>query len=104
MNTESETKQDLNRDQQIVSRLEAVVGVARPQAHHRTLAVPSAPPLGIQPRTMWIGHAAAKGYLTENFQEAFFPYLPHAELKALAVELRNAQPAGPKAAAEDAVL
>jgi hypothetical protein len=34
--------------------------------------------LGIKSRTVWIGDVSAKGYLLEDFEEAFRRYLPHA--------------------------
>ena len=38
---------------------------------------------GPQSRTMWIGGVSARGYLLEDFVEAFRPFLPASELQAI---------------------
>jgi hypothetical protein len=40
-------------------------------------------PYGIRPKTIWIGKIPAKGYLKEDFAEAFRRYIPRSELEAL---------------------
>jgi len=40
-------------------------------------------PYGIRPKTIWIGGIVAKGYLKEEFGEAFRRYIPRSELEAL---------------------
>jgi hypothetical protein len=40
-------------------------------------------PYGIRPKTIWIGGIVAKGYLKEDFAEAFRRYIPRSELEAL---------------------
>ncbi len=49
-------------------------------------------PYGVQPRTMWIGKAAAKGYFKDDFEEAFHRYLPYAELRAWIAQMPAEQP------------
>ena len=41
---------------------------------------------GIRPRTIWIGENSAKGYLEEDFQEAFRRYITRTQLDALLQE------------------
>ncbi len=38
---------------------------------------------GIRPKTLWIGDTSAKGYLREDFREAFQRYIPRSEVEAL---------------------
>ena len=40
-------------------------------------------PYGIRPKTVWIGEAHAKGYLKEDFGEAFRRYIPKKEAEAV---------------------
>jgi hypothetical protein len=53
-------------------------------------------PLGIQPRTLRIGEERAKGYVEEDFLEAFQRYIPRSEVEALRAELmeRREEPEG----------
>jgi hypothetical protein len=54
-------------------------------------------PYGIKPKTLWIGDAAARGYLLEDFEPVFPRYISRADvevLKAMARPvLENAEPA-----------
>ncbi len=43
-------------------------------------------PYGIQPKAIRIGRAVAKGYLKEDFQDAFYRYMPRTEIKACLAE------------------
>ena len=43
-------------------------------------------PYGVRSKTMWIGEEAAKGYLMEDFREAFKRYIPRSEIDALGSE------------------
>ncbi len=45
-------------------------------------------PHGVRSKTMWIGDEAAKGYLREDFREAFTRYIPRSEIDALGAEPR----------------
>ncbi len=45
-------------------------------------------PYGVRSKTMWIGDEAAKGYLMEDFREAFKRYIPRSEIDALGAEPR----------------
>ena len=38
---------------------------------------------GIRSKTMWIGEVAAKGYVLEDFSEAFRRFISKAEVEAL---------------------
>ena len=49
-------------------------------------------PYGIRPRTIWIGQSCAKGYLFEDFREAFRRYIPQAELNTLLTESKEPEP------------
>jgi len=53
-------------------------------------------PLGIQPRTLRIGEERAKGYLEEDFREAYQRYIPRSEVEALRAEMmeRRGESAG----------
>jgi hypothetical protein len=44
-------------------------------------------PYGIRPRTVWIGESSARGYLEEDFTEAFRRYIPRSALHALREEV-----------------
>jgi hypothetical protein len=46
-------------------------------------------PYGVRPRTIWIGHDHAKGYLRDDFTETFQRYIPKAEAEAFLAELKN---------------
>jgi hypothetical protein len=48
-------------------------------------------PYGIQPRTLRIGQAQAKGYFAEDFQEAFQRYMSRGEIDALRATLAAAE-------------
>src|SRR6266436_2447550 len=50
-------------------------------------------PYGLKPKTIWIGETAAKGYLEEDFMEAFRRYIPKSAAQAL---LENAHAAAQK--------
>lgn len=43
-------------------------------------------PYGIRPRTVWIGETSAKGYMEEDFMEAFRRYMPKEMLTAFVEE------------------
>jgi len=45
-------------------------------------------PYGVRSRTIWIGNEAAKGYLMEDFEDAFKRYIPRSEWEALKAEWR----------------
>ena len=45
-------------------------------------------PYGVRSKTLWIGNEAAKGYLMEDFEEAFKRYIPRSEWEALKAEWR----------------
>ena len=45
-------------------------------------------PYGVRSKTIWIGNEAAKGYLMEDFEEAFKRYIPRSEWEALKAEWR----------------
>ena len=45
-------------------------------------------PYGVRFKSIWIGNEAAKGYLMEDFEEAFKRYIPRSEWEALKVEWR----------------
>jgi hypothetical protein len=54
---------------------------------------------GIRPRSIRIGDATGKGYLYEDFKEAFKRYIPRSEVEALKAELaESAEPPPPPAA------
>jgi len=40
-------------------------------------------PYGIRPTTIWVGELQAKGYLKQDFHEAFRRYIPNSEIEAL---------------------
>lgn len=44
-------------------------------------------PYGIGPRTVRIGEGVAKGYLLEDFLEAFRRYVPRSEVEALKADI-----------------
>ena len=44
---------------------------------------------GIRPKTMRIGEERAKGYVREDFHEAFRRYIPQSEIEAFKKELRE---------------
>ncbi len=48
-------------------------------------------PYGIQHKAIRIGRAVAKGYLKEDFQEAFYQYMPRTEIKACLAETKAPQ-------------
>jgi hypothetical protein len=54
-------------------------------------------PYGIRPKTMWIEKEAAKGYVKEDFQEAFRRYIPRAEVQAWLAEFKAANAKQPPA-------
>ena len=43
---------------------------------------------GLRPKTIWIGETAAKGYLEEDFNEAFRRYVPESAAQALLDNVR----------------
>jgi len=45
-------------------------------------------PYGVRSKTIWIGNESAKGYLMEDFEEAFKRYIPRSEWEALKAEWR----------------
>jgi putative DNA primase/helicase len=47
-------------------------------------------PYGIRSKTMWIGEVAAKGYMLEDFREAFRRYISKSEVEALREVARGA--------------
>ena len=47
-------------------------------------------PYGLKPKTIWIGETAAKGYLEEDFLEAFRRYVPKSAAQALLDNVRTA--------------
>jgi hypothetical protein len=49
-------------------------------------------PYGVRPRTIWIGDTAAKGYLDEDFREAFQRYIPRSEIEAMLREPKKPEP------------
>jgi len=46
-------------------------------------------PYQIKPKTIWIGEEHAKGYLQEDFLDAFRRYIPKAEFEALKEEIKR---------------
>ena len=52
-------------------------------------------PLGIQPRTLRIGEERAKGYIEEEFRDAFQRYIPRSEVEAFRAELMEWKEAAP---------
>jgi hypothetical protein len=46
-------------------------------------------PFGIRPKTIWIGEEAARGYLEEDFKDAFQRYIPRSMMMALVEERRR---------------
>ena len=48
-------------------------------------------PYGVRPRTIWIGDRSAKGYMEEDFSEAFRRYIPKAAMQVLMDEQQLAR-------------
>ncbi len=46
-------------------------------------------PYGIRPTTIWVGDLQAKGYLKQDFHEAFRRYIPSSEIEALKAASTN---------------
>src|SRR5206468_941469 len=46
-------------------------------------------PYGIRPRTIWIGEDHGKGYLLEDFTDAFRRYIPMSEVEAFEAGFRR---------------
>ena len=58
-------------------------------------------PYGIRPKTLWIEEVCGKGYMMDDFKEAFRRYVPRSEALAFKEELAasiKAQGAGRNAA------
>lgn len=55
-------------------------------------------PYGVQPRTFWINKAQAKGYLQEDFSDAFSRYIPKSDLQALRAACQPNPPPQPSPA------
>jgi len=52
-------------------------------------------PYGIRPKTIWIGDEHAKGYLEEDFTDAFRRYIPKNEIESLCADWAADQPGAP---------
>ena len=48
-------------------------------------------PYGVRPRTIWIGDRSAKGYMEEDFSEAFRRYIPKSAMQVLMDEQQLAR-------------
>ena len=55
---------------------------------HRAVADEGLAAYGVRSKSIWIGNEAAKGYMMNDFEEAFKRYIPRSEWEALKAEWR----------------